>query len=225
MAIPPESEGSDAGARQIPLAEANKAASSLAECFSDDDVARYYLQVSDSTRPLTASEASLNYQIYEALTIAHCCSGLVISAGPSHDCVSLWLPPNSSDWTWKTYWKSGLWLLWLRLGKEGRARFFGSWETLEEGMTSIMGDRAAITWTLTDLGTIKSSRGKGYATKAMKYGLALADAQNQPTYVECFEYNVSFYERFGFKKQSTLSLDRAQVPIILQTMVREPGGG
>lgn len=40
-------------------------------------------------------------------------------------------------------------------------------------MTSIMGDRAAITWTLTDLGTRKSSRDQGYATKVMKYGLAL----------------------------------------------------
>ena len=51
-----------------------------------------------------------------------------------------------------------------------------------------------------------------------------ADAKNQPAYVECFEYNVSFYEKFGFKKRSTLSLTRAEEPIILQTMAREPGG-
>jgi hypothetical protein len=36
-----------------------------------------------------------------------------------------------------------------------------------------MGTRASVTWVLTDLGTRKPSRGKGYATKVMEYGLAL----------------------------------------------------
>lgn len=40
-------------------------------------------------------------------------------------------------------------------------------------MTSIMGERAPTTWILTDLGTRKTSRGKGYATKVMEYGLGL----------------------------------------------------
>jgi hypothetical protein len=159
-------------AREVPFAEAKNAAASLAGCFADDLVARYYLQISDCNRPLKPREEKLNLRIYECLTAAHCYNGLVISAGPCHDSVSLWLPPDS-DWNWKTYWRSGLWLLWLRLGREGRTRFFGSWDKLEEGMTSIMGTRASTTWTLTDLGTRKSSRGQGYATKVMEYGLAL----------------------------------------------------
>lgn len=166
------SESKNNDTREVPFTEAKKAAASLAECFIDDIVARYYLQVSDCSRPLKASEEKLNLRIYECLTAAHSCSGLVISAGPCHDSVGLWLPPDS-DWNWKTYWRSGLWLLWLRLGREGRTRFFGSWDTLMEGMTSIMGTRASTTWILADLGTKKSSRGRGYAKKVMEYGLSL----------------------------------------------------
>jgi len=166
-------ETQSADAREVPFTEAKRAGASLAECFSNDEVARYYLQVTECERPLTAHEAKLNLRIYECLTAAHCYSGLVISAGPGLDCVSLWMPPSTSDWSWKIYWKSELWLLWLRLGREGRARLFGSWNIFEEGMTSIMGERAPNTWVLTDLGTKKPSRGKGYATKVMEYGLGL----------------------------------------------------
>jgi hypothetical protein len=255
------SESTNIDAREVPFSDAKQAALSLAECFTDDVVARYYLQISDCDRPLTPKEKRLNLRIYECLTAAHCIKGLVVSAGPSHDSVGLWLPPDS-DWNLKTYWKSKMWLLWLKLGREGRKRFFGSWDTLEEGMTSIMGARASITWILTDLGTIKSSRRQGYATKVVEYGLKLvsshssarseeihhapesdlvifrtpmlfhvyricltstqADAQHQPTYLECCDYNVLFYEKFGFRKVSKLSLDRAAEPIVLQTMVREP---
>lgn len=158
--------------RRVPFAEAKEAAASLAECFIDDTVARYYLQISDSERSLKPREAKLNLRIYECLTLAHCYSGLVVSAGLYHESVGLWLPPDS-DWTWKTYWRSRMWLLWLRLGREGRTRFFGSWDTLEKGMTNVMGTRASVTWVLTDLGTRKSSRGQGYATKVMDYGLSL----------------------------------------------------
>lgn len=132
-----ESASECAEAREVPFAQAKRAGASLAECFSDDEVARYYLQVSDCGRPLTATEAKLNLCIYECLTAAHCYSSLAISAGPHHDSVSLWLPPGSSDWSWKTYWKSNLWLLWLRLGRKGRRRFFGSWSTLEVGVLRV----------------------------------------------------------------------------------------
>lgn len=239
------SEDLTSNAHEVLFSDVKQAAASLAECFADDVVARYYLQVPECDHPLKPKEKKLNLLIYESLTAAHCVNGLVISAGPHYDSVGLWLPPGSSDWDWKTYWKSRMWLVWLKLGREGRKRFFGSWDTLEEGMTSIMGKRASITWILTDLGTIKSSRSKGHATRVMEYGLSLvssfspadilspllcsgplismqADAKHQPVYVECCEYNVSFYEKFGFRKMSTLSLDRAAEPIILQTMVREP---
>ncbi|KAG9240682.1 hypothetical protein BJ878DRAFT_545993 [Calycina marina] len=208
-------------ARKIPLTEAKKAAASLAESFADDVIARYYLQLSDSIRPLNASQAKLNLRVYECLTTAHCYKGLVIVAGPSYEAVGLWLPPGSA-WNWRTYWRSGMWSLWLRLGLEGRKRLFGSWDMFEEGMKSVMGSRSSITWVLTDLGTLESSRRQGYAKRVTEYGLALADAQSQPAYVECCDYNVSFYEKFGFRKRGTLLLDRAQDPIILHTMVREP---
>lgn len=112
--MPSESRATDI--RQVPLADAKRAAASLAEYFTDDVVARYYLQISDYNRPLKPNEEKLNLWIYEYLTAAHCCNGLVVSAGPSHDCVGLWLPPDS-DWNWKTYWKSGMWLLELFGGR------------------------------------------------------------------------------------------------------------
>lgn len=183
--VPPKIEGD--GAREVTFAEAKKAASSLAECFVDDLVARYYLQISDCHRPLKPREEKLNLRIYECLTAAHCHNGLVVSAGPNHDSIGLWLPPGS-DWNWRTYWSSGLWLLWLQFGREGRVRFFGSWTTLEEAMTRIMGTRASTTWVLTDLGTRKSSRHKGYARKVMEYGLALVRKFPLPSrdFIDCF---------------------------------------
>ena len=156
----------------VSLADSKRAAASLAESFTDDKVARYYLQISDCHRQLQAKEEKLNLRIYECLTAAHCCAGLIIAAGPCYDSVSLWLPPDSI-WTWKTYWRSKMWLLYLQFGMEGRRRFFGSWDTLEKGITSTMGSRASITWVLMDLGTRGPSRRLGYATKVMKYGLGL----------------------------------------------------
>lgn len=200
----PKSKFNDA--HKVQSAEAKGAAASLAECFADDVVARYYLQISNYNRPLKPTEEKLNLRIYECLTAAHCCNGLVISAGPSHESVGLWLPPNS-DWNWKTYWKSGLWLLWLRLGKEGRARFFGSWDILEEGMTSIMRTRASTTWILTDLGTKKSSRGQGYGTKVMEYGLSLVSLLFLPPNRSI--WLIIHYPELSeaiFKKHGTLSI-------------------
>lgn len=116
--------------RKILFAEVKEAAASLAECFTNDRVAHYYLQISDSDRPLNPREAILYLRSYECLTAAHCHSGLMISAGRSHESVGRWLPPGC-DCTWRTYWRSRMCSLWLWLGREGRTRFFGSWETLE----------------------------------------------------------------------------------------------
>lgn len=158
--------------RQVPFAEAKLAARAMAESFVADEVARYFLLVPDCDQKLTPKEEKLNLQVYECLTAAHCLSGLVFATGPQYDSVALWLPPGSM-WNWKTYWKSGMWWLGLRLGCEGRRRFFGSWDSFEDAMVRAMGERASKTWILTDLGTRTASRGKGYAGDLMKHGLAL----------------------------------------------------
>lgn len=165
----PSSSGS---VLQVSLSDYRLAAASLADTFKDDEVARYYLQLPDCDKSLGAKAQRLHLSIYECLTAAHCCAGLVTAAGPNFDAVALWLPPMT-PWTWKTYWKSKMWILYWQFGSEGRKRFFGSWDTLAEGMTKIMGERADSTWTLTDLGTRSESRGRGYASRLIRHGLKL----------------------------------------------------
>jgi hypothetical protein len=159
------------GTTVVALSESQEAAASFAECFSRDSVTRYYLQISDCKRALQLSEKNLNLLIYECLTAAHCCNGLVIAAGPSYHAGGLWLQPNS-NWNWKTYCKSRMWLLWWQLGREGRKRF-GSWYMLEGGMISVVGSGTSVTWIFADLGTKEISRGRGYATAVMEYGISL----------------------------------------------------
>lgn len=217
--MPSESKSESNNVREVPFAEAKKAAASLAECFADDKMARYFLQVSDCNRPLTPQEEKLNLRIYECVTAAHCFNGLVISAGPFYDSVSLWLPPGS-DWNWKTYWRSGLWLLWLQLGREGRTRLFGSWNMLDEGMASTMGTRASITWTLSDLGTRKSSQGQGYATKVIKKGLALVRICS-PTSLYCLGLDLFILKSMRYLMYiSNIYIGRCSMPTHIPRVLR-----
>ncbi|KAI9376657.1 hypothetical protein BJX61DRAFT_538562 [Aspergillus egyptiacus] len=221
----------------LPRTSSHHAAVTLTQSLLPTPLTTYYLnspktrtpagRQADTPQPripsLTPTQKALTTSIYKSLTKAHTVSGLVLTAGPHHAAVALWLPPGS--WTWKARLKSRMWMLWLRLGNEGRARVFGSWYLLEEGMRKVMGFRAEETWVLTGLGTKERYRGKGFGRGVVEGGLRLADEQREPVYLQCFEENVAFFERFGFVRKGTVSLDRALEPVVLQCMVREPRKG
>ncbi|KFZ10429.1 hypothetical protein V502_08123 [Pseudogymnoascus sp. VKM F-4520 (FW-2644)] len=78
-------------------------------------------------------------------------------------------------------------------------------------------------WTILRSGTKPSARGKGYARKLIEHGLAMADAEGAPTYLESTAaVNVPYYEKFGFQYIKEVHLQRDEKPVSLSIMVREP---
>jgi len=75
------------------------------------------------------------------------------------------------------------------------------------------------------IGSKPSARGKGYAKALIQHGLAMADAANIPTYLESSaKVNEAYYEKLGFELKREITLERADKPLKLGIMVREPKG-
>lgn len=77
---------------------------------------------------------------------------------------------------------------------------------------------------LSVLGTEPAAQGRGFGSAAITPGLALADAEGLPAYLESSkERNIDFYARFGFRVIEELKLSTAGPS--LWPMWREPAGG
>lgn len=76
--------------RVLGLSEYKAAAATLADAFADDHVAWYFLDTPDRAHWTRQQKWDLHVQILEYVTYAHCLKGLVVTAGPNHDCVALW---------------------------------------------------------------------------------------------------------------------------------------
>lgn len=81
------------------------------------------------------------------------------------------MPPGKDMDGWCTYLRSGMWRLNYQLSAEGRKRFFDEFlPVLHSTKHEVMGDRDNDSWYLVYIGTKPKARGKGYATKSIKYG-------------------------------------------------------
>jgi hypothetical protein len=108
-------------------------------------------------------------------------------------------------------------------------------------MAGVMGFQAEETWMLTALGTKVGSRPFGLGGRAvevccdmvsfffflLRLGELLliigqVDAREKPLYTECFEYNVRFFEEYGFRRVGLVAMDPVEKGVILSMMVREP---
>lgn len=77
---------------------------------------------------------------------------------------------------------------------------------------------------LSVLGTEPAAQGSGFGSAAIAPGLALADSEGLPAYLESSkERNINFYSRLGFRVTDKLTLPCGGPPI--WPMWREPGGG
>jgi ribosomal protein S18 acetylase RimI-like enzyme len=75
------------------------------------------------------------------------------------------------------------------------------------------------------LGVDPVHQGKGWSRPLIETGLALADRDNQPAYLETAEEsNLSLYHRYGFEVTQTLT-DLPGNPPPLWCMWRQPGAG
>jgi len=94
---------------------------------------------------------------------------------------------------------------------------------LHETKAEVLAERDDDSYYLVYLGTKASARGKGYARKLIEHGLRMADAAGCPTYLESSaDVNVAYYQKLGFVLQREIRLQRAQEPITLHIMVKEP---
>lgn len=83
--VPPLTDG----VRIVTAAEYKQAAACLAEAFSEDDVARYFIDVPDRDHWTEAEKWDLHVEILEYVTYAHILKGLVTTVG-DFEAVALW---------------------------------------------------------------------------------------------------------------------------------------
>ncbi|KAL1842071.1 hypothetical protein VTJ49DRAFT_6141 [Mycothermus thermophilus] len=212
----------------------------LAHAFAADDYARYLVDIDHGHGHggggdgdgcgLTPKEEARRWRLHVdilAYTVAaHCMGGLVTAVGPEFDSVAVWIPPGKNlDGLW-THFRSGLWRLHFKLSAEGRRRYYDEiLPLLHDTKAAVLGPRDADAWYLVYLGTKPGSQGRGYAARLLRDVMARADAENRPMYLESSSpANNAYYEKFGFRVQRDIYLQRGSAPVGLSIMVREPGG-
>jgi ribosomal protein S18 acetylase RimI-like enzyme len=135
------------------------------------------------------------------------------------------MPPGKNMDDLTTIFRSGLWRLHYKLTKEGRQRFFNEFlPILHDAKAGVMGERDNDSWYLVYVGTRPSARGKGYARKLIEHVTKMADEQGRACYLESSNaVNPKIYGKMGFRTQRKCYLQRADQPVELDLMVREPG--
>ena len=228
--------------RHVSIHEYKEAAHALAEAFKHDEVARYFIDTPDRTHWNEQQKWGLHCQIIEYITYAHCLKGLVTTVGPEYGGVALWqvkllddvnghancalsrMPPGKNMDDFVTIFRSGMWRLNYKLSAEGKQRFFSEFlPLLHESKHSALGGRDSDSWYLVYIGCRPSARGKGYARKLIDHVTCMADREGRACYLESSnDINPKIYGRMGFEIKKKIYLQRAEDPIVLDLMVREP---
>ncbi len=72
---------------------------------------------------------------------------------------------------WWTILRSGMWRLFYKLSREGKARFYAEFlPLLHDTKAEVLGERDDNSYYLVYLGTKASARGKGYGRKLIEHG-------------------------------------------------------
>jgi len=210
--------------RVLSINEYREAAQSLAEAFAEDEVARYFIETKDMAHMSPAEKWKLHQEILEYVVAAHCYCGLATTVGPNYDAVALWMPPGDNMENWYTIFRSGMWRLYYKLSTEGKKRFFGEFmPLLHHTKTDVLAERDEDSYYLVYLGSRPSARGKGYAKKLVQHMIKKADTEGRAMYLESSASpNVKYYQTLGFDCVRKICLSRAEKPVEMDIMVREP---
>jgi ribosomal protein S18 acetylase RimI-like enzyme len=158
------------------------------------------------------------------------------------DSIALWMPPGAVADDTYTIFRSGMWRLNYQLSREGRARFFDEFmPLLHDTKAKVLGERDDKSWYLVYLGTREAARGRGYARRLIEFVERMvsprrgarsgpkpltslqADRSGLPCYLESSnEINPAIYAKMGFETREKVYLTRAEKPILMDIMVREP---
>jgi ribosomal protein S18 acetylase RimI-like enzyme len=186
-----------------------RAAEVMRRAFADDPLLRYVLQ--DAAGPRRAAWLHARTTRYAMIYgDAHVTSEV--------DAVALWLHPRHAHLTFGRMLRLGLVAAPLVLGPAVFRRLIQ--------VTSFMDDlrRQAVPedhWYLLILAVDPRSQRQGRGSALIRHGLARADAEGLPCYLETGkEKNVAFYRRHGFEVAQSAQIPRGGPR--LWTMIRQP---
>ncbi|MDO5504322.1 MAG: GNAT family N-acetyltransferase [Actinomycetia bacterium] len=109
--------------------------------------------------------------------------------------VAAWVPPGR----WKPPWWRGILIMpgILRAGDRRSLQTFGErGPGVDEALTTVHPTEPH--WYLAALATDPTAQGAGAGSALIRAGLLRADDQRIPTYLECEEHLIGYYESFGF---------------------------
>ncbi len=146
--------------------------------------------------------------------------GEVYTTASNVEGVAVWLPPGKLSASPVRFVLTGMVVTPLKFGLAEFSRFVSSLNYLEKLRERAVPPRH---WNLPTLGVDPPRQGQGVGSALLQPGLALADADGLPCYLETEkETNVSFYNRHGFDVVVEVDLPKGGPHI--WTMKREPRG-
>jgi len=96
-------------------------------------------------------------------------------------------------------------------------------EVIEKAKKEILGKEEHRVWYLASLAVDPDFKGKGIASKLVKWGISKAEEVGLPAYLESSPAAVGLYRRLGFKELRKLSLIRNNESHVQTVMMRTPG--
>jgi GNAT superfamily N-acetyltransferase len=196
---------------QLRGSQIGQAAAVLTRAFHDDPIMEYVFP-NESTRAKLASwlhEGTLNYGLlYGEICVTPNVSG-----------VAIWLVPGSTTMTFIKALRAGMLATPFKLGLRAFWRLW-KFNKLKKRLEdqSLTGKH----WILMALAVEPSEQGRGIASALLAPGLARADADGLPCYLETTnEANLPFYEKYGFEVSAHAHMAGGGPGI--WGMVRQPG--
>ncbi len=142
-----------------------------------------------------------------------------VYAAPDLAGTACFLPPGHTRISFGEYMQAGLLMAPLRWGLKDYRRVLACEEVVEKCHDAIMHGRPH--YYLWWLAVEPTRQRKGIGTATMAPGLALAETQKMPVYLETHaEQNVSYYQKRGFSLERAAEVPQYHLPF--WCMVREP---
>jgi ribosomal protein S18 acetylase RimI-like enzyme len=136
--------------------------------------------------------------MFTALTRTTVVAQGVAEKTPGLEGVALWFPPGKDMGVWAMV-KAGFAMprFVMRLPKLDRKRMMAVLRQVGERRKALMSEPH---WYVAAIGVDPESQGMGYGSVLMEHGIARADRDEAPIYLETeTERNVSFYRKLGFE--------------------------